>query len=524
MQSPVSRNAPCPCGSGRRFKECHGAPEPARPIAGDKYDKRILMRKREALAAQQAGRLSQAIALYDEVLAAMPEDFDSLHMAGVACFQNGDFGRALQLIDRAIAVNPGVEAAHTNHRLVRAAIERREVEAELVCAAQNPGSVLHASGSTGVPGATGPVGGDARVRVIAFYLPQYHAIPENDAWWGQGFTEWTNVRRARPNFGGHWQPHEPGELGYYDLTDPEVRQAQARLAAEYGIDAFCYYYYWFGGKRLLEQPLLDMAESGRPDFPFCVCWANENWTRRWDGLDQEVLVAQSYSPEDSVAFIRSLYPLFRDHRYVSVDGRPLLAVYKVGDIPDAAGMVALWRETCRREGAGDIYLAAVQHRPTEDPTRFGFDAAIEFPPIGHSAEDLTPRLAGVNPEFQGHVFGYAAVAAHYLLEPPPPFRQFRGVTPMWDNTARRQNRAMALLDPSPELFRVWTERALVQTQQRHRGDERLLFINAWNEWGEGNHLEPDTRYGRRYLEAVRAARRAALAPLPDAAALRLSSI
>ena len=520
MQSPVSRNAQCPCGSGRRYKECHGAAQPG-PIVTPARDARIAARKSEALAAQQAGRLQQAIALYDEVLAAAPHDFDSLHMAGVAHFQNGDFERALQLIDRAIAVNPVVEAARSNHRLVTAAIARRELAAELAQAAHGIDARTHATGGTH---AAARDNGAAPVRVIAFYLPQYHAIPENDAWWGKGFTEWTNVRRARPNFAAHWQPHEPGELGYYDLTDPDVRAAQATLARQHGIDAFCYYYYWFGGKRLLERPLLDMAASGRPDFPFCVCWANENWTRRWDGLEREILIAQSYSREDSIAFVRSLSPLFRDRRYVNVGGRPLLCVYKTAEIPDVAATVALWRDTCRHEGIGDIYLAAVQHRADDDPTRLGFDAAIEFPPIGHSAEDRKPQLAATDPAFRGHVFDYSAVAAHYLLQPEPPFRQFRGVTPMWDNTARRQSHGMVLSDTSPELFGVWVERALAHTRQRHHGDERLLFINAWNEWGEGNHLEPDARHGRRYLEAVRSARQRESASVPDAAESRRSDV
>ena len=513
MQSPVSRNAPCPCGSGRRYKECHGAASASAgaSAAGQQRDA-IAVRKQQALAAQQKGALLEAIELYREILAEAPDDFDSLHMCGVAHFQRGEFERSLALIERALQVNPQMEAARFNRRLAADAIDRRVVESELERAARGwPPAVEDIRGPAA---AAASAADDTPVRVIAFYLPQYHAIPENDAWWGQGFTEWTNVRRAQPNFVGQWQPHEPGELGYYDLTDASVRDAQAKLARQHGVDAFCYYYYWFSGKRLLDRPLAEMAASGQPDFPFCVCWANENWTRRWDGLDHEILIAQAYSRDDGIAFIRSLFPLFDDRRYLRVGGRPLLLVYNIGDIPNIAQTSATWRETARREGVGEIYLAAVQRNALDDPTPYGFDAAVEFPPLGHAAENRVDRVDITNPVFRGTVFGYASLAAHYLMLPRPQYRQFRGVTPMWDNTARRQNEGMIVADSSPELFGVWLGHAIAQTRLRHRGDERLLFVNAWNEWAEGNHLEPDRRYGRRYLEAVRAARSREFAPTP----------
>jgi lipopolysaccharide biosynthesis protein len=350
---------------------------------------------------------------------------------------------------------------------------------------------------------------DSDVRLIAFYLPQFHPIPENDRCWGEGFTEWTNVRKAVPNFAGHYQPHEPGELGYYDLRDPDVRERQAALAREHGIDGFCYYYYyWFNGKQLLERPLDEVVASGKPDFPFCVCWANENWTRRWDAREQDVPIAQDYSAQGARALIRTLIPLMRDRRYIRVDGRPLLVIHKVALIPEAAAMLSLWRNECRQAGLGDIYIVAALTTWHGNPEKLGFDAAVEFPPHGHQSERLNPRIAFTNPRFTGSVFNFRTYVAQQLTAPRPDFKLFRGLLPAWDNTARQQDAGSAFIGSSPELFEYWLEHALEQTRLRHSGDERLLFINAWNEWGEGCHLEPDRRYGRAYLEAIRNARAA----------------
>src|SRR5215469_15448600 len=197
------------------------------------------------------------------------------------------------------------------------------------------------------------------VRAIAFYLPQYHPIPENDSWWGKGFTEWFNVTKAKPNFAGHEQPKLPADLGYYDLRLGSVMEAQAALAQRYGIYGFCYYYYWFGGKRLLEQPLEQMLATGKPDLPFCLAWANENWTRRWDGQDQEILVAQKHSRDDDLAVIADMMRYMRQAKYIRVNGRPLLIVYRPTVFPNIFDTTALWRAECRRQGLGEIYLAMV---------------------------------------------------------------------------------------------------------------------------------------------------------------------
>jgi len=342
-----------------------------------------------------------------------------------------------------------------------------------------------------------------QVRLLAFYLPQYHPIPENDHWWGKGFTEWTNVTKAVPNFTGHHQPRLPADLGFYDLRLPEVREEQADLARRYGIYGFCYYYYWFAGKRLLNRPLDDVVQSGRPDFPFCVCWANENWSRRWDGLDAEILIAQDHSDEDDLNFIKTLEPALRDRRYIRMDGRPLLLVYRPSLLPDAARTAEIWRRYCREAGLGELYLATVQSfGNTDDPRGFGFDAAVEFPP--HAMAVLAEQPANLlNPDFQGRFYDYVATANFFMNRPPMPYPFFRTAMPSWDNTARRQDASDIFLNAEPEYYERWLKHLVDETRQFRQGDERLLFVNAWNEWAEGNYLEPDRKFGHRYLETTR---------------------
>src|SRR5262245_26236377 len=219
------------------------------------------------------------------------------------------------------------------------------------------------------------------VKVIAFYLPQFHPIPENDEWWGPGFTEWTNVKRATPQFVGHHQPDFPGELGFYDLRTPEVQVRQGELANEFGIHGFCYYIYWFGGRRLLERPLEILLADPRIDRPFCLCYANPSWTRRWDGQEQDRLITQQHTPDDDLAFIRSLFPFFRDSRYIRIDGRPLLIVYVTRLYPDMRATAARWQQACREAGIGPLFLTRVETSgPLTPPAEMGFDAACEFPP------------------------------------------------------------------------------------------------------------------------------------------------
>ncbi|WP_250490210.1 glycoside hydrolase family 99-like domain-containing protein [Caballeronia sp. INML2] len=346
------------------------------------------------------------------------------------------------------------------------------------------------------------------IRLIAFLLPQYHPIPENDEWWGKGFTEWTNVAKAHPNFAGHYQPHRPADLGYYDLRLPEVRQQQADLARAAGIHGFCYYHYWFGGHRLLERPLNDVLALGEPDFPFCICWANENWTRRWDGLESAVLMAQKHSDEDDAAFIRSLLPTLRDRRYIRINGRPLIIVYRMSLLPNPRRTAQIWRDIAREAGLGELYLAYVQSFDSwarnEKPSDFDFDAAVEFPPHGCGVPSPHP-VQGLDPAFKGVVYDYPLTAQQTLMKARPPYPMFRGVMPSWDNTARKQHNSHIFVNSSPEAYEAWLSQALQFTDTFAHGDERIVFINAWNEWGEGNHLEPDMKYGHAYLDATRRA-------------------
>jgi lipopolysaccharide biosynthesis protein len=347
---------------------------------------------------------------------------------------------------------------------------------------------------------------ESTCRLLAMYLPQFHPIPENDAWWGKGFTEWTNVTRSQPKFHGHYQPHVPKDLGYYDLRLPEVRSQQAELARNHGIAGFCYYHYWFNGKRLLERPLAEVLKSGEPDFPFCICWANENWTRRWDGHDQEMLIGQKYSPDDDHQHIRALLPLFADHRYVRVEGKPLFAVYRSSHLPDAARSTDIWREEALKAGIGELFLCRFEtwdSMVSPDPRSMGFDAAVEFAPdwrraggqdfAGWKARVLAS--AGVLPKtyVENRFFDYREMMASMMRRETPRYPLFRGVTPGFDNSARRKTAAMIIRHSTPEAYRKWLRFAIEWTEQHHDSDKRLIFINAWNEWAEGNHLEPDMK-------------------------------
>lgn len=342
--------------------------------------------------------------------------------------------------------------------------------------------------------------------LICFYLPQFHPIAQNDAWWGEGFTEWTNVRPAEPQFEGHYQPHVPDVLGYYDLRDSEVQRKQIELAKLYGIGGFCFYFYWFAGERLLETPIENYLADPTLDFPFCLCWANENWSRRWDGKDSEILIAQAHSPEDDLAFISYVSKYLRDPRYIRIGGKPLLLVYRPSLLPVAAETVQRWRQWSRENGIGEIYLAYTQSFEANDPHDYGFDAAVEFPPNNSAPPSIVDTVVPLKADFESKVYDWTIFPERSRNYTQPAYTLFRSVTPAWDNTARRKNRGTIFANSTPELYAEWLGNAIVDTCKRfERRDERLVFVNAWNEWAEGAHLEPDQRYGFAYLQATRKA-------------------
>lgn len=342
------------------------------------------------------------------------------------------------------------------------------------------------------------------LRYLAFYLPQFHPIPENDVWWGRGFTEWSNVVRATPLFEGHQQPHLPADLGFYDLRLPETRLAQAELARAHGIDGFVYYHYWFAGRRLLERPFEEVLRSGSPDFPFALCWANEPWTSRWNGRDSAYLVQQTYSPSDDEQHIRYLIEAFADPRYIHVNGRPLLLVYSIRALPDPLRTVDRFATACDKAGVPRPWIVKCDtFLDTSDPGSLGADAACDFPP--HGAPQLATMVRHDHP-IPYDVIDYDELVTALARRPPVGWTRYPTVVPSWDNTARRNDGGGTVLaGASPERYERW----LVQASQRVMAevDDAIVFLNAWNEWAEGAHLEPDERWGRGYLEATLRARR-----------------
>ena len=353
-------------------------------------------------------------------------------------------------------------------------------------------------------------------RIIAIHLPQFHPFPENDEWWGKGFTEWTNVTKARPRFPGHYQPQLPTETGFYDLQLPEVRQMQADMAKQYAIDGFCYYHYWFNGKMLMERPVEEILSSGEPDFPFMLCWANENWSRKWDGGKESVLIRQDYSHEDDIAHIRWLCGhVFKDPRYIQVCGKPAFAIYRPFENEDTAEMIATWRDVALKEFGLSLYLIGFErsHKEGDKIISLGFDATLDFQPLSMNGFERKTLLA--YPFLVWHklfprsknpfplLISYKRYVKNKCLETSVNYKMFPCVCPGWDNSSRRVKKSfIAFWGNTPKLFKTWISSAL-QKYKPYGPEEDFVFINAWNEWAEGNHLEPDRKWGNAFLEAVR---------------------
>jgi hypothetical protein len=347
-----------------------------------------------------------------------------------------------------------------------------------------------------------------QIKPIALYLPQYHTIPENDDWWGKGFTEWTNVRKAKPLFPGHYQPHVPHpDIGYYDLSDVSVMKKQADMAKRYGIYGFCFYYYHFkDGKRLLEKPLNNWLSHPEIDFPFCFSWANENWTRSWDGGDKKVIMPQDYDKSNMNRMILEMIPAFKDKRYIKVDGKPMLLVYRPEIIPDVQNTVNEWRKIVIGNGFPGLYLVMMQNFDFRSPLEFGMDAATEFAGVrGNCVSNLYyAKEYNVKLLKDLNFVRYDAVKAFHCSLNNSDFLRYKCVCPGWDNSPRRGSQGHFIIDSSPKSFSDFFYDACVQTIKDKRSQkDGFVFINAWNEWGEGAHLEPDENYGYANLEVVR---------------------
>lgn len=354
-------------------------------------------------------------------------------------------------------------------------------------------------------------------RVIAIHLPQFHPFKENDEWWGKGFTEWTNVAKAKPRFRGHYQPHLPSETGFYDLRLPEAREMQAEMAKESGIYGFCYYHYWFNGKQLMERPVKEILESKTPDYPFMLCWANENWARNWAGGFTDVLIAQNYSDEDDIEHMRYLCSnVFKDERYIRVDNKPVFAIYRPNYFPDMNRTIATWRRVAKEEFGMNLYLIRVESLFDKGPDTQNrdFDAAMDFQPLLMRGFDTNNKnvlnkiyshLFPKKKNIFNKIYSYKKYVEYITSLPLKDYKCYPCVSPGWDNSPRRVNTGfMAFVGSTPELFGKWLADTLYKFKPFSE-EENFVFINAWNEWAEGNHLEPDQKWGHAYLDETKKA-------------------
>lgn len=339
--------------------------------------------------------------------------------------------------------------------------------------------------------------------LVAFYLPQFYRTESNNRWWGEGFTEWTNVSKARPVFNSHHQPQIPGELGFYDTTHPKTIPEQVSLAKSHGIGAFCFYNYWFSGERLLEKPLEIFVESIK-DFPFMVCWANENWTKNWDGGNREILIEQRYTDGWEEEYVKSIAFALGAKNYLTRNSRPVIAIYKPADMPNPKQSIAKIRQSVEDLGFENPFILSVKTNEFDWESDLGVDGVIDFPPLGYGPNSETSRPASCLGEFSGKFYDYGLAALHGAAIESAKVKLFHGIMPGWDNTARRQNDSSIFLNSSPTLFKHWLTVLRMKAREAQVGDgtQEYIFINAWNEWAEGAVLEPSRKFARGYLEAI----------------------
>jgi hypothetical protein len=351
-----------------------------------------------------------------------------------------------------------------------------------------------------------------KIRVIAFYLPQFHPIPENDAWWGEGFTEWTNVRKAKPLFSGHYQPRIPADLGYYDLRMPEVRAAQAEMAREAGVEGFCYYHYWFAGKRLLERPFNEVLKSGKPDFPFCLCWANETWSGIWHGAPNRILIEQTYPGiEDYTKHFYANLDAFLDGRYIKVAGKPLFYVYAPFNIPDTRTFFDLWKELALKNGLKGIHFVGLSFdaKQAKQVLALGYDA-VNTNWLKGVLFRVSPFKTALNKlyniifkdQYNQPVWDFIKLAGKLSNKYDTLYNSYPTILSGWDNSPRSGNRGRIFTNYSPEIFDVHIKNVLEKTKNKTY-DTNIVFLKSWNEWAEGNYVEPDLKYGWDFLNVLK---------------------
>jgi len=351
-----------------------------------------------------------------------------------------------------------------------------------------------------------------KVRPIAIYLPQFHPIPENNEWWGKGFTEWTNVTKAKPLFKGHYQPHLPADLGFYDLRMPELQEAQAQMARDYGIYGFCYYHYWFNGKKLLERPIENILKNQRPDFPFCLFWANESWSRTWWDDKNEILIKQTYSDADSVNHAQYLCTAFSDNRYIRINNRPVFIIYRPLDIPSFNKYIDKFKNELARLNCNEPYIIATNsHNQSINYLTIGFDGILNFEPQFSIVRNFMKDKRNLQKfiyNSKHHIFNSKLKIISYntakdLMENRQfPYKYYPCVLVGWDNSPRRGEKGIIMINQNQERFRESLQKAK-EYVENNTLDDNIIFVNAWNEWAEGNHLEPDLNNGYKYLEQIK---------------------